>query len=493
MTADGGGLGAPRFDVVLRGYDRRQVDEHVAHLQRVLTRMRADLEVARSQPLPVQSPASGIPGQQAPGGRPAPRPRPGVPPQAGGEPPDMIGSFTDRMQSILQAAEEEAEEIRNKARGAARAEEEKTRAQLADLVRQRDGVLAELTRMRRQLEGMLGAPTARIALGPRDGAPQSNSGQSNSGQPGSGQAGAGQGGSAQRPGPGQPSPGKPGGQGGSGSAGAAQRTPAERQGQSPRPTPGGGPAPAPAPRPGPQGGTSGGGGQEPKRPSQGPRPAQSSPKPSPSPKPAPAPAPAPAPKAPGQPSGGGDRGGERREAPAGGRPSPAPKPAPNERGNSPAGNRQASGAEQPSSMRPPSEPEPEVGDLFRPVAGAARGDEPRTTAVPHTANSPSAPRGDRTTLVPTVAPAGNAKQPNPEPDKSARKGDGESTVKVGAVRPPNSSDSPRPAAGAGPSASKDKPDTPSDQGEGARRGGQAAAGSNSGERVNRSTSASRSG
>ena len=60
MTSDAGVPGAPRFDVVLRGYDRRQVDEHVDRLQRVLARMRADLDVARSQPMP-SVPAGGTP------------------------------------------------------------------------------------------------------------------------------------------------------------------------------------------------------------------------------------------------------------------------------------------------------------------------------------------------------------------------------------------------------------------------------------------------
>ena len=32
MTTDAGAAGVPRFDVVLRGYDRRQVDEHVARI-----------------------------------------------------------------------------------------------------------------------------------------------------------------------------------------------------------------------------------------------------------------------------------------------------------------------------------------------------------------------------------------------------------------------------------------------------------------------------
>ncbi|MCF7551578.1 hypothetical protein [Pseudonocardia sp. WMMC193] len=178
-TADGGerALGAPRFDVVLRGYDRRQVDEHVARLQRVLARMRADLDAARSQPFPVVGPPPGMgPGPMPPGGpqpggrpRPTPRPRPGAP----AESPDMIGSFTDRMQSILQAAEEEAAEIRAAARrdasamhDSSRQESESLRTELSELHRQRDAVVAELTRLRGQLEGMLAAPTARFAVTP---------------------------------------------------------------------------------------------------------------------------------------------------------------------------------------------------------------------------------------------------------------------------------------------------------------------------------------
>ncbi|MCE3556257.1 hypothetical protein LWC33_33050 [Pseudonocardia sp. RS11V-5] len=191
MTADGGerSLGAPRFDVVLRGYDRRQVDEHVARLQRVLARMRADLDAVRSHPFPAVGPQPGMGPQRpmGPGGpmgpqpgpqqgppppgarpRPTPRARPGGP-----ESPDMIGSFTDRMQSILQAAEEEAEEIRSAARRDARneaeslrKEQEGARTELAELSRQRDAVVAELTRLRGQLEGLLGAPTARFAVTP---------------------------------------------------------------------------------------------------------------------------------------------------------------------------------------------------------------------------------------------------------------------------------------------------------------------------------------
>ena len=52
MTTDGTDRpgGPPCFDVVLRGYDRRQVDEHVVSMQRVMGRMRADIEAFRNRP-----------------------------------------------------------------------------------------------------------------------------------------------------------------------------------------------------------------------------------------------------------------------------------------------------------------------------------------------------------------------------------------------------------------------------------------------------------
>src|SRR5690242_8987934 len=139
MTADVGGPGAPRFDVVLRGYDRRQVDEHVARLQRAIVRMRTDLDVVRSQPLS----AVGRPG---PGGRP-------------GNGPGSADGIPD-VQGMLAKAEEEAAEIRNRARSAARAEEERVKGQLADLTRQRDALLAEIGRLRGQRDGLQQAPVA---------------------------------------------------------------------------------------------------------------------------------------------------------------------------------------------------------------------------------------------------------------------------------------------------------------------------------------------
>jgi hypothetical protein len=181
MTTDGAdrSFGAPRFDVVLRGYDRRQVDEHLSRLQRVLSRMRGDLEAARGQSGSGGSSQAPTP----PGGRPRPTPRPRPDTPAEGGAPDVVGTFTDRMQTILQAAEDEAAEIRAKARSAVRSEEERlatmraavrseeetARITLTNLLRQRDAVLADLTRVRGQLEALLSGPTARIAVPVQDG------------------------------------------------------------------------------------------------------------------------------------------------------------------------------------------------------------------------------------------------------------------------------------------------------------------------------------
>ena len=181
MTTDGAdrSFGAPRFDVVLRGYDRRQVDEHLSRLQRVLSRMRGDLDAARTQAAPPGPPTGPFtpPGVRP---RPTPRPRPDAP--TAHDAPDVVGTFTDRMQTILQAAEDEAAEIKAKARSAvrseeerlataranARAEEEMARVTLTNLLRQRDAVLADLTRVRGQLEALLSGPTARIVVPTQD-------------------------------------------------------------------------------------------------------------------------------------------------------------------------------------------------------------------------------------------------------------------------------------------------------------------------------------
>ncbi len=64
-------------------------------------------------------------------------------------------AFTERMDSILRAAEEEAAEIRQTARNAAQAAYNRAASEVADLVNQRDAVLAELITMRKQIEGIV--------------------------------------------------------------------------------------------------------------------------------------------------------------------------------------------------------------------------------------------------------------------------------------------------------------------------------------------------
>jgi hypothetical protein len=155
--------GVPPFNVVFCGYDRRQVDDYLARLQRAFNVMRRGLDSAHRQAVPTPPDMRGA----------RPRPLPDGPPP-GGDRPDVVGTFIARMQAIGQAAEKEAGEIRGKAQAAMRAEvervsaaraaEESVRTSLAELVRQRDAVEADLARVRGQLEMQQCAPIARITL-----------------------------------------------------------------------------------------------------------------------------------------------------------------------------------------------------------------------------------------------------------------------------------------------------------------------------------------
>jgi hypothetical protein len=159
--------GEPRFDVVLRGYDRRQVDAYVSRLQRIVAVMRSELGANESGRI-TDTPSGGT------RPRPSPRPRPHPAADAG---PDTIDSFTERMQSILQAAEEEAAEIRRQARRSVQADEEGLRRRLGELVRQRNIVLGDLNRLRSQIETMLSGSSARMPLAPPHGEQPPRSGQ----------------------------------------------------------------------------------------------------------------------------------------------------------------------------------------------------------------------------------------------------------------------------------------------------------------------------
>ena len=117
--------------------------------------MRSDLDTARGELSPLVPPAGFGQGRAR---RPASHgPRPTRPRGR----TDVVGTFTDRMHAILQSAEEEAAEIRNKARAAVRAEKESVRAELADLLRQRDALRAEVARLRGQANALRAVPGGR--------------------------------------------------------------------------------------------------------------------------------------------------------------------------------------------------------------------------------------------------------------------------------------------------------------------------------------------
>lgn len=144
------------YSITLRGYRPNQVDEYVARLQRVMARLESDLRQARAQSSAVTMP----PPPRAAAVRPA-LPEPGE------------AMFTERMEGILRAAEEEAAEIRQSARDAARTAYTRARSEVAELVRQRDAVLSELTMLRRQIEGMFpAAASAHDVEATRTAAPQ---------------------------------------------------------------------------------------------------------------------------------------------------------------------------------------------------------------------------------------------------------------------------------------------------------------------------------
>jgi hypothetical protein len=161
----------PHFDVVLRGYDRRQVDEHVAGLRRMNAQLRAQLAVReRRRSAGPEAPASsGLEGRvsdtipearRAPGGD-QHESGDGTP---GG--PDMVGAFNDRLRGILQAAEQEAQLVRSKAAESLLAEHAESRAALAELRAQRDAVVDELVRLRGRLDDIVSGPTRPSAAPP---------------------------------------------------------------------------------------------------------------------------------------------------------------------------------------------------------------------------------------------------------------------------------------------------------------------------------------
>lgn len=167
----------PHFDVVLRGYDRRQVDEHVAGLRRMNAQLRAQLAVReRRRASSPGTPPSGIEGRLSdtiPESRRTPVPGPrevGADGAEGG--PDMVGAFNDRLRGILQAAEQEAQLVRSKAAESLLAEHAESRAALAELRAQRDAVVDELVRLRGWLDEVVSSPGRPASPPPSLGGPR---------------------------------------------------------------------------------------------------------------------------------------------------------------------------------------------------------------------------------------------------------------------------------------------------------------------------------
>jgi len=164
----------PHFDVVLRGYDRRQVDEHVSGLRRMNAQLRAQLAV-RERRRAGSSTGQALEGALSdtiPEARRSPTPdrRGGADEGATGG-PDMVGAFNDRLRGILQAAEQEAQLVRSKAAESLLAEHAESRAALAELRAQRDAVVDELVRLRGRLDEIVSGP-ARPSSSPPPGPPR---------------------------------------------------------------------------------------------------------------------------------------------------------------------------------------------------------------------------------------------------------------------------------------------------------------------------------
>lgn len=137
----------PHFDVVLRGYDRAQVDEHVAGLRRMVAQLRAQLAVRERRRAPEPPPA---PRREL-----AATLQEGSPSAAPAQDPDQVGAFNERLRGILQAAEQEAALVRSKAAESLLAEHAESRAALADLRAQRDAVFDELIKVKGHLDDLV--------------------------------------------------------------------------------------------------------------------------------------------------------------------------------------------------------------------------------------------------------------------------------------------------------------------------------------------------
>jgi hypothetical protein len=89
----------PQFDMVLRGYDRIEVDEYIAALLEENAALRRELDARASRPEPRPEPAAAAP----------------VPPQQYGLDTPAEDSFGFRAEKLLRLAERESAEMRTRA------------------------------------------------------------------------------------------------------------------------------------------------------------------------------------------------------------------------------------------------------------------------------------------------------------------------------------------------------------------------------------------
>jgi len=156
-----------QFDVVIRGYDRRQVDDYLAQLGGYVAQLRADSDAAAEREATTANELTRVRTELERG-------RPGF---------DALG---ERVTQMLALAEQEAEQMRGAAqadslevraaaeRAAAQMRSdakrdsdelaESTRRELAELERRRADLLADLADIRQELDRLLAGPTRRIDL-----------------------------------------------------------------------------------------------------------------------------------------------------------------------------------------------------------------------------------------------------------------------------------------------------------------------------------------
>lgn len=125
-------LGDQHFDIVLRGYDRAQVDERVRFLSDELATAEQALTAARERTAGLEEELSSVRSE------------------LDRRVPDPDVGFGDRVEKILRLAEEEAAEIRQRADGEASSIVERARAEAEQMAADADEAAKQRTRQSEQ-------------------------------------------------------------------------------------------------------------------------------------------------------------------------------------------------------------------------------------------------------------------------------------------------------------------------------------------------------